>query len=167
MPPKKKAATGRPVAVGSTAAAKPVPSKEVGVYLTSQELANLWPSPANPQPSPRSQTTRQSASARDRSRPPRPIMKTRGGTMFVPWNALSLVLLTLAQGFSALLEPFYGGKSLTDPINTAEVWYRSSSSLDGHSHIIRTNGTSCQHSLRSKGWSSSISTRTTSSLIMK
>lgn len=24
------------------------------------------------------------------------------------------------QGFSALLEPFYGGKSLTDPINTAE-----------------------------------------------
>jgi hypothetical protein len=49
-------------------------------------------------------------------------MKIRGRMMFVPWNAQSRVLLTLAQGFSALLEPFYGGKSLTDPINTAEVW---------------------------------------------
>jgi len=29
-------------------------------------------------------------------------------------------LLISAQGFAALLEPFYGGKSLTDPIKTAE-----------------------------------------------
>ena len=27
------------------------------------------------------------------------------------------------QGFEALLEPFYGGKSLTDPIDTAKVWF--------------------------------------------
>ena len=29
--------------------------------------------------------------------------------------------LTLSQGFSALLEPFYAGKSLTDPIDTAKA----------------------------------------------
>jgi len=33
------------------------------------------------------------------------------------------------QGFSALLEPFYGGKSLTDPISTAEVGNKFVSTL--------------------------------------
>lgn len=30
-------------------------------------------------------------------------------------------LADLMQGFAALLEPFYGGKSLTDKIDTAKV----------------------------------------------
>jgi hypothetical protein len=39
-------------------------------------------------------------------------------------NGYAGVLETdIIQGFAALLEPFYGGKSLTDPINTAEVRY--------------------------------------------
>lgn len=41
--------------------------------------------------------------------------------MYVPILSLKCFLTSFLQGFSALLEPFYGGKSLTDPINTAEA----------------------------------------------
>jgi hypothetical protein len=39
----------------------------------------------------------------------------------MPDNLLYCAPLMLSQGFAALLEPFYGGKKLTDPIDTAKV----------------------------------------------
>lgn len=41
---------------------------------------------------------------------------------------LASLLTSFVQSFSALLEPFYGGKSLTDPINTAEARISTSDS---------------------------------------
>ena len=63
----------------------------------------------------------QNANARERKLSLKSRRILLGMMMYYIQPPTSFMVLILSQGFAALLEPFYSGKSLTDPINTAEV----------------------------------------------
>ena len=72
-----------------------------------------------------------------------------------PTQALPTKKRSIARddAFEAMLNPFYYGKSLTDPINTAKVCQLSTCHDGNILTNHRTNGTCSQHSSRSKVWS--------------
>jgi hypothetical protein len=120
MPPKKRA--GGPV---EAAAAKSAPRKNVGIsiYLVKARtysfprLENLRKSQQKSQ----WQMKLQNVNARERKLSLKSRRILLGTMMYTIQPPTSCTALILTQGFAALLEPFYSGKSLTDPINTAEV----------------------------------------------